>query len=145
MARNLTGLNAVIVLTAPDVFASGVQLQGFAADNVFESDPISSVEILMGVDYNLSAGFVAAPVPQAFELQADSLSIDFIEAIQLWQMQNLMAEQISGTTTLLATGKSYSMPKGFMTIYGALPGVKKLIQPRRFSCMWERVIPSVIA
>jgi hypothetical protein len=70
----LTGANAVLMLTIPPLFTTPQQIQGFAADDVYDLDEIESVETLMGVDGILSGGFVWKSQPQTIMLQADSPS-----------------------------------------------------------------------
>jgi hypothetical protein len=142
MARNITAANATILLTAPDVFGAPVQIQGFSADNIYDTDSVEPVETAMGVDGILSGGFTPRPVDQVFMVQADSTSIDFFEGVFAWQQQNLGVETLSGTTLLLSTQKFYMMPKGFMVAYTPLPAAHRILQPRRFTIRWEKVFPS---
>lgn len=143
MARTLTGANAVISLSAPDVFGAPVQLQGFAADDVFSSEALQSAETLMGVDGVLSAGFVYVPAPQNYMLQGDSLSVDFFETLWAQQQQNATVYRLSGLTTLLPVQKKYTMTNGVLTNYTPISDVKKLIQPRRFTVTWESIQPAL--
>ena len=140
--RNLTAANATIFITAPDVFGGPVQLQGFSSDNVYDMADIEPVETAMGVDGVLSGGYTPKPIPQGFMIQADSLSVDFFEAIQSWQAQNLGVETLSGTTLLLGPHKLYTMPKGFLTGHSPAPSAHKILQPRKFTITWERVNPA---
>jgi len=142
VARNITAANAAIFITAPDVFAAPFQLQGFSADNIYDTDAIEPVETLMGVDGILSGGYTPKPIDQVFMVQADSSTIDFFEAVQSWQQTNLGVEVLSGTTLLLGPQKLYSMPKGFLTAYQPLPPAHKILQPRRFTIRWQGVFPA---
>jgi hypothetical protein len=139
VARNITAANATIFISAPDVFGSAQQLQGFSADNIYDTDAIEPVETMMGVDGNLSGGYTPKPVDQVFMVQADSDSIDTFEQIQAWQQQNLGVETLSGTTLLLGPQKFYTMPKGFLVAYQPLPPAHKVLQPRRFTIRWQNV------
>jgi len=47
---DLTGANSIYTLAISSIFPSPQQLQGYAADDVFTSDPLESTETLMGVD-----------------------------------------------------------------------------------------------
>src|SRR4051812_37923738 len=80
MAKSITASNALFFLTIPGVFFTPQQLQGFAADDVFEMEGIQTSEVLMGVDGVLSAGFVFVAVPQSINLQADSDSVLVFDA-----------------------------------------------------------------
>lgn len=142
MARNITAANATIFITAPDVFGAPQQLQGFSTDNIYDSDAIEPVETMMGVDGVLSGGYTPKAVDQVFMIQSDSATIDFFEGIQSWQQQNLGVEVLSGTTLLLGPQKFYTMPKGFLVAYQALPPAHKVLQARRFTIRWQNVYAS---
>ena len=58
MAKTLTMANAVITLVVPAIELGPFQLQRFAADDVFNTGELDVAETSMGVDGNLSAGFV---------------------------------------------------------------------------------------
>lgn len=142
--RTLTAANAVIILSAPDVIASGIQLQGFAADDVFDTDDLEIVEAVMGVDGHLSGGYTPKPVPQRFTLQADSLSIDFFETFYSQSVQQQATFYLSGIVRLVSTGKSYAMNNGLLTRYKPLPDAKRILQSRTFGITWESVLPAPI-
>ncbi|MGA1801484.1 phage tail fiber protein [Rhizobium sp. HT1-10] len=63
---SITSANAIITLTIPGLFNTPVQLQGFSADNIYESEVQEIAETSMGVDGKLSAGYVFNPINQTF-------------------------------------------------------------------------------
>lgn len=150
----ITGANAVFTLSiAPPalaaqvsatLFAAPVQLQGFAADDAFATEPVASVETLMGVDGFLSAGFVYVPVRQNISLQADSASNDLFD---LWwnSMQTTRDVYLAQGIIILTTiQKKYTLTNGSLTTYHPLADVKKLLQPRRYGITWERSSPAPV-
>lgn len=142
VARSLTTANAILTLAQPILFPVPQQIQGFATDDIYDIDPIKSVETMMGVDGILSAGFVYAEVQQNISLQADSASNDFFDA--LWtQMQAAQdTYELFGLIILPAIGSKFVMTRGFLTGYPPSPGAKKVLQPRRYQITWNRVIPT---
>lgn len=138
----LTGANSIIMLGIPLLFPIPQQLQGFATDDVFNTDAIESAETLMGVDGNLSGGYVNVPVKQNYILQGDSKSNAFFDN---WFEANKTAQDsytASGTIVLTSIGKKYNMVRGFLTNYTPIPAVKKLIQPRTHTITWESSSPA---
>jgi hypothetical protein len=124
--------------------AKPLQLQGFAADDVYDTDPIESAEFLMGVDGKLSAGWVAVAVKQNYKLQADSPSIPNI--FDVWFNAQQAVRDLfpaNGVILLTAIGKKFTMTRGFLNGYKPLPDAKKLLQPQTFSITWESVQPAV--
>ena len=140
---SITGATAVVMLTLPGLFPVPFQLQGFAADDVYDTDDLQSAETLMGVDGKLSGGFVFVPVVQRYKLQADSPSIFFFDTWYTTQVQLRDTINVSGLVAIPSLGKKYTMTKGFLTGYKPIPDGKKLIQPQNFAITWESVFPAV--
>lgn len=138
---DITAANAKLTLAIPPLFSVPQQLQGFAADDVYDLDEIESVETLMGVDGTLSGGFVWKPQPQTIMLQADSPSCALFDT---WYSNQVAAQATyvaAGVLTLPAIGLKFVQTVGYLTGY-KLPGAKKLIQPRRFRITWNIVLPA---
>jgi hypothetical protein len=117
-------------------------LHGFAADDVFSSEPIASAEVLMGVDGVLSSGFVYVPFRQNIALQADSPSNLLFE--QWWLASQTAKEnyQATGIISLPTIKEQYSLSQGYLTSFPFTADVKKLLQPRRYQITWALVSPS---
>jgi hypothetical protein len=135
----LTGASCIITIAIPGLFNSPVQLQGFAADDVFDADTQEIAETSMGVDGILSGGFVHVPVKQTIALQADSASNLIFETWAAQQKATLDTYTANGTSNIKSTGRSYVMNKGFLTSFPSIPAVKKLLQPRRYTITWESI------
>lgn len=141
---SLTGANSVITLALPGIFNVPQQLQGFAADDVFTTEMVRRIEVLMGVDGFLSGGFVNVEVKQTFALQGDSPSNDFFDE---WDAQQQALGDVftaDGTELLRSVGKAWSLTRGFLTGYTPVPEVKKLIQPRKHEITWNFVRPAPV-
>ena len=139
---SLTGASCVITLAITNLFPSPQQLQGFSADDVYSTDSIAPVEVLQGVDGILSGGFVYDPIKQSFDMQADSESNRIFET---WWSAMIRAQDVYlafGTTTIPATGRSYVMTRGFLTMHTPMPSVGKLLKPRKYTITWQSVLPA---
>lgn len=139
---DITSANAVLMLSQPAIFPVPVQIQGFAADDVYDIDQIASVETAMGVDGILSAGFVYAPVMQNIALQADSASIAFFDQIWARMQSDQLAYAMNGLILLRSVSKRFTQTKGFLKGYTPMPAGKRTLQPQRFQIEWERVLPT---
>jgi len=142
MPRTLTAANVIITLTQATLFpGQPQQLQGFAADDVFDTDQIRLVETLMGVDGVLSAGFVFTEVKQRISLQADSSSNDFFDTVGTQQYGTIDVYPINGEARLPGLQTRYVMTTGFLTGWKPTPDVKRITQPRHYEITWARIIP----
>jgi hypothetical protein len=131
----------VLTLTIANVFTTPQQLQGFAADDVYDLDELDSVETLMGVDGVLSGGFVWKSQPQTIMLQADSDSNDLFDLWYSQQVADLTTYVAQGIAILPAIGKKFIMTNGFLRGY-KLAGCEEAHQPRRFRIEWNKVLPA---
>lgn len=145
MARaTLTAANSIYMLTILDLFSIPQQLQGYAADDVFTTNPVDSVETVMGVDGLMSAGWFPTPKIQSVTLQADSPSTIMFDAWQQAQEAAKDAFVAAGFISLPSLGIIYTCTKGFLTSYSPIPDVRKIVQPRRFQITWQSITPAPI-
>jgi len=141
---SITAANTIIMLGVTSLYNVPQQLQGYAADDVFDSDAISPAEIMMGVDGVLSAGMVHVPIPQNFTLQADSASNTLFEA---WYASQQAAQDIYfafGVVQFPGLNKAYQMSNGVLTSYHPAPDAKKVLQPRKYQITWESIIAAPV-
>lgn len=136
---DITSANAILVLSAPDALAVATPIQGFATEDIFTLARVVPVETMMGVDGNLSAGFVYAEKKLEITLMAGSPSNDWFDAIAAIQEANLQAVVIQGVITLPSLGKSYSLINGFLTGWPPIADGRRILQPRRFETTWEGI------
>lgn len=140
----ITAANAVLMLAVTGLFPVPQQIQGFAAEDIYDTEDLETAETLMGVDGKLSAGFIYAAVKQKITLQADSASNDFFEALYRAEAAAREKYRIQGSIALRSTNKLYTMTQGVMSGYKPLPDGKKVLQPRPFTITWERVSPGAL-
>lgn len=136
---SITSSNAKIYLQITGVFSSAQPLQGFSADDIFDTNDIPPTEAIMGVDGKLSAGKIFVPLVQNIVLQADSKSNDVFDG---WNaaMEKLGDVYFAQATVMLTSvGKEYTCVNGTMTGYKKVPDARRVLQPRRYQITWEAV------
>ena len=137
---SITSANSIYMLAVTGLFITPQQLQGFAADDIFDTEPMENAEVLMGVDGVLSAGFVFVPVKQSVSLQADSASNTLFEA---WYAAEQAAKEkyfATGIVRFPSISRSYALTNGVLSTYPAISDAKKVLQPRKYSITWGSVI-----
>jgi hypothetical protein len=142
MVKTLTSANNVLVLAVPGLFDVAQHIQGFANDDAFNFSDPETGETLMGVDGILSFGWIPAPFDQTIMLQADSNSIQFFDDWYMGEQQAREKLPASGTVQLPSIGKTYNLVRGVLKSPSIVPGVKKLLQPRKFVITWNFVQPA---
>jgi hypothetical protein len=136
----LTAANAIITLSQATLFPTPQQLQGFAADEVTDMDNAKVLEHVMGVDGKLSFGFVFVERMQNITLQADSASNSFFDTINQYQEAGETAYPLTGVIILPAIGLMFNCTNGGLDTYNPMPPVRKIIQPRKYRLVWNRVV-----
>lgn len=136
---SITSANALYLLTVTGLFPAPQKLQGFSADDVFDTPAISPAEGMMGVDGRLSTGFTFVPIVQNIALMADSESNNVFE---LWyETQRLQREilRCNATIILPSLNKAFVLANGYLSSYPTISDAKKVLQPRRYSITWESI------
>jgi hypothetical protein len=136
----ITAANSVITLTVTGLFAAQ-QLQGFATDDAFSAEAVSTAETLMGIDGRLSGGFVHVKKPTLIHLQADSPSIALFDSWGAAQEAQKELYWAQGSITLPALGLSFTLIQGALENYQPFSAVKKVLQPRQFTIVWQQISP----
>ena len=142
--RTLTAANAVITLAIAGLFDQPRSLFGFAADDIFTTDPIQKTQTVMGVDGVLSGGYTPNPVVQTFALQADSNANDMFDAWASFQDIQKDAFTAVGVIILKSVGTKYNLTRGFLTSYPPIANAAKILQARRYGITWQSVLPAPV-
>lgn len=141
---SITSANAVYMLAIPPLFAVPLQLQGFSADNIFTTDPVTIAETSMGLDGIMSAGFVFNSKTQSISLQADSLSNVLFDNWVAAQELIKDTYRANGVVLLTSINRKWTMTNGVLTTYPVMPDAARTLQPRRFTITWEKVQPAAV-
>lgn len=134
---DITSSNSVLSIGVDGLFATPQQLQGFAQDDAYSMSTIEASENLMGVDGIKSSGFLPTLKTMEITLQADSPSIDFFES--WFQAQESGQSQLPafGTLDQPSINRSYTLTNGTLKDYVPIASAKKVLQPRKFSIVWQ--------
>ena len=136
----ITAANSVFLLSVAGVYDVPQQLQGYATDDAFATESVQIVETMMGIDGILSAGFVHAPRSISVTLQADSPSNALFDN---WAAAMEAAREVyagNATISLPGPGLTYALRKGFLTQYTPISDVRKVLQPRKYTVVFQTVL-----
>lgn len=138
----ITSANSILTLQQSILFPSPVQMQQFAADDVFDTETVRNVETLMGVDGVLSFGFVFVAIVQGIALQANSPSNSFFDVLYTQQVATLDVYPLNGTIILPAISTKFTLSNGVLSGYKPTPDGKRTLTPRRYQITWNRIAPA---
>ena len=139
---SITAANATIFLSIAGLYSTPVQLQGFAADDIFTTEPIDVAEELMGVDGTLTAGFIWVPTLWNIAFQADSPSNQIFDS---WRLAEIAAQEkypATGVVMLTSLGTQWQLTNGFLKKFPPIPDAGKTLKPRKFGIVWQVITPS---
>lgn len=137
---DITAANATLTLVVPGLFPVPVTLSGFATDDITEFEETDALEEMMGVDGVLSLGVVFVPKPVTIALQADSPSVALFEQWDAIQQSAVQVYRGDLNYLLPNLGKSYTCSNGGLRRLKSATDAKKVLQPRRFRLVFERII-----
>lgn len=139
---SITSANATFMLGITDIYDTAVEISQWASDDAFATESLEIVQTQMGVDGNLSGGFVYNPVRQTLTLQANSSSAVIFDTWASYMLQDADVYTAFATIEMPALDKTWTLSNGFLTNYIPVPEAKKILQPRTFVIEWESAIPS---
>ncbi|WP_186260365.1 phage tail fiber protein [Burkholderia gladioli] len=142
MSGTITSANSVIMLGVSTIFPIAQQIQGYTADDIFDTDDVDMAEVVMGLDGKQSAGWVPYNVKWRISLMPNSDAIPIFDAVIT--AERVAQEKFSwnGVVTLKGPGTKYTMSNGVLTRGKIMPDAKKTLQPQTYEITWESVLPS---
>jgi hypothetical protein len=135
----LTAANSVIMLAVNGVFSNPQQLQQFSADDVFDLEDIDNAETMMGVDGILSGGKIYVEIPWTITLMANSPSNQVFDQ---WAAYEISTNDVTTATMniqLPGLGYKWVYSNGFLKKRSPAPSAKKIVQPRKFTIVWNSI------
>lgn len=138
----ITSANSVYMISVIGLFPLPQQLQGYAADDAFDTAPAENSEVVIGVDGKISAGYVPFLTDQTIHLQPDSPSISLFQA---WLAAEKAAKEkfyAAAIISLPSIARKYVCTDGVLKSTVQIPTVKKLLQPQDFIITWGSIDPA---
>lgn len=135
--KTLTTANSAATLLARGFFPTPFALEGYSTDDSFSTEDVNPAEVQMGVDGKLSGGFVPVAKVVTYMFQADSPSLDRLDAIVAFQESQRENVLFDGTMFIQGSQDKIALTKGFLTSYTPPGNSKKTLQPRKFTFTFE--------
>lgn len=142
--RNITSADSVFTLAVAGLYPTPVILGGYASDRAFETDAVDVAETVMGVDGNMSAGWIPNTTTQTVTLMPDSTSSDIFENWDRVETSRRTKLFASGEIQVPGTGRRYTLTRGVLKRVTRVPSAAKTMQPRAFTIEWGSIVVSGI-
>lgn len=137
MALTITSANAIFVLTVPQVFPNGIQLQKFGVDDAFTTEIVDATETQVGVDGFGVAGYIPRSPRMTIRLLA-SADVDYT-VFETWiAQQDLIGDVLyaSASIALPSVGRKYTCYQGSLMGISSLPDARRVLANREFNIRW---------
>ncbi len=134
---SITSANSVLMLGVVGLYTIPQQLQGFGTDDAYSIDTVDPAEVVMGVDAQMSYGWIPQIKTMHVNLQADSASNTFFEA---WYAAQEAAREVYpafGVITQDSVGRTYVLTNGVLASYTPIAEAKKVLGARKFMIKWQ--------
>jgi hypothetical protein len=138
----ITAANSSFSLTVANLYPTAQSIQGYAADDAFTADAVDQAELVMGVDGQLSAGFIFTPTKMTVMIMPTSPSYSIFDTWRITQIANQEVFAGSGTIILPGIGMRYTLNNGYLTSGKPFPDVKKVLQAVPYIITWQSIISS---
>lgn len=142
MSGTITSANSVIMLGVNTIFSVAQQLQGYAAEDIFDTDDVDLAEVVLGLDGKQSSGWVPFNVKWRFTLMPNS---DSLLMMDTWiTAQNVLKDVYTAFGVVMLPGpkKKFTLSNGTLTRGKVIPDAKKTLQPQVYEITWESVLPA---
>lgn len=139
--NTITSADVIITLSVMNLYPTGVQLQGFAADNIYGTEALSLAETVRGADGKLSAGFVFGNIIQTFHIMPDSDSRVVFDTWATTSRASVAVFRCNATVILPALKRQYKCVNGVLKQWKALPDAGKILQASQAIIEWESITP----
>ncbi|MDE2426343.1 MAG: hypothetical protein KGO96_10610 [Elusimicrobia bacterium] len=133
---SITSANAVLTLTIPGVYPTGIQIQQFAVDDAFVAEAIDTAEIQVGVDGYSAAGLTPREVPMSIFLLASSPSVVVFDN---WNgAEWTTGDKIAAYGVIIhpSVGKKYALNQGFLHRWQPMAETRRVLQRREYRVTW---------
>lgn len=132
----LTAANSQFSLAIPGVYNAPQTLQGYATDDAFSTGEVTNAEVQVGVDGQVSAGFVFNLIEMTITLQPTSKSIPVFNNWSLAQQGIKEVLPATGSISIPSIGFKWAGTDGYLTRAAVIPNVKKILQPVNYTITW---------
>lgn len=136
MAGSITSANASFTLVIPGVYSSGILLQNFSTDDMFDADPQELTEQRVGADGYVVGGYVFNLSKMRIHFQANSASIPVFYA---WKAaQDAVTDIIVASASIIcpSLGLDVDLDDGMFASAPFLPPHKKVAEPLTVELTW---------
>lgn len=115
-------------------------LEGYAADSALGAEIAKITETRMGVDGQMSAGYVPSIKRFQIDFEASSSSIAHFMDLAMLAQTTKTPQPVVMTVTIPAVGKRF-ICNGVLTDYPPVFNIKRTLDPMSFSFDFQEIIP----
>lgn len=143
MSNTITSADAIMMLTVTNLYPTAQQIQGFAAEDIFDTEALELAQTVRGADGKLSAGFIYGDLPQTIHIMPDSDSRVIFDTWATTSRTSVAVFRCNMTLILPAIGRKYTLTNGVLKRWKAMPDAKRVLQASQALIEWESITAEV--
>jgi hypothetical protein len=140
MAKTITAATAEFKIAIAGLFTTPQTVDGFAADEAFLIDSVESAQVVVGVDANMSVGWIPNAKKQHVMIMPDSDALDMFNTWGVTQEGTKEVFIAQATIYIPAINYKYTLVKGVLTNWKPIPDVKKVLQAVPYEITWQSIL-----
>lgn len=140
---DITSANSSFVISCAAAAIASIGLEGYSVDVGVAMDAIESAIARKGIDGKFSAGWVPYVVPVTVTFEANSPSIDVMNAILTYSDAIRGLAIITGVLNIPSINRNYNFGKGVITSAQMMPNLERVLAPQSYGITFEAIRPSL--
>jgi hypothetical protein len=138
----ITSASSVFMLAVDTVFPVPQQLQGYAVNDAFITEPSEIAETQIGVDGVVVSGWLPRLTRMTITFLASSPSVYLFEQWMAAEDNITDILYATGTISIPALSRKYYLPQGTLSRVQMLPSARRVLEQRVFELNWGYPITS---
>ncbi|EOV0997660.1 hypothetical protein AABD69_08970 [Edwardsiella piscicida] len=144
MPLDITSANSKLRLVVPAYYPGGIDVDDYAADNMFDTAPLQNAEEIMSADGKYHAGFVFNPADFTITLMPTSSALGKLEDMVAAERTAIAKFVVNATLVVPSLNKKWTMVNGVLFSMPPLPPGRRILQPRPVVFHFETITPSAV-
>jgi hypothetical protein len=140
MSKNITSANSSASMKGA---LGEVKWEGYSTDSAFSSELVKFTETRMGVDGQMSGGYVPTIKVVTVDFEASSATVPKLMDLMMLAEATRTPQAVVVTITIPSVGKKF-VCTGFITDGKFLFDAKKMLEPMQYKFDFESIVPMPI-
>ena len=140
--QNITSANSSLRITITTLYPSGVDVDGYEADRMFETAAVENAEFVMGADGQLYQGWIPNMIPLTINIMPNSSFGQILDELFAYENTSKSKLSINAVLTVPALDATFTYVNGGMATWTPSVTGARVLQGRPAIFNFESVTRS---